>query len=138
MSLLLFCGCTQNNGHLGPIFGSWALVGITENGTQLTLEEETVFSFQNEIVQVIKLELPPYTPLYRYGNFSLSDNLLTLRFQAKPTENDSYLFITPNWLHFPQDGKPIQFDITVLRGDKMEWHLTTESGSFIYSFKKTW
>ncbi|MDE6022048.1 MAG: lipocalin-like domain-containing protein [Muribaculaceae bacterium] len=136
--LILLCGCTQNNGHIGPIYGSWALEGISENGNPLVLEEETVFSFQNEIVQVIKLAEPPLPSLYRYGNFSLSDDYITLKFQAKPTENDSHMFLTPSWLHFPENGMPIQMEITKLAGNNMTWELITESGKYTYTLKRTW
>lgn len=138
MLLALLYGCTQNNGHIGPIYGSWALVGISENGTPLVLEDETVFSFQNEIVQVVKLAESPNSSLYRYGNFTISDDYLTLKFQAKPTDKDSHLYLTPSWIYFPQDGLPIKLDIAKLDGKSMIWVLNTESGKYTYTLRKTW
>lgn len=137
-TLLLFSGCTHNNGDIGPIFGSWSLVGISENGTPLALDNETVFSFQNEIVQVVKLGQLQERDAYRYGNFSMSDKKLTLKFQSKPTANGSMLYMTPTWLYFPQDGMPIHFDVIKLGGGKMVWNLETESGTYTYTFEKTW
>ena len=51
ISLLLgLCGCTQYNGHIGPIFGSCSLIEISEDGVALKMNEENTFSFQNQIV----------------------------------------------------------------------------------------
>lgn len=138
LSLTLMCGCTQYNGHIGPIFGSWSLVGITEDGLPLELADETVFSFQNEVVRVVKLVNPPYYALSRYGNFTLSSDVLTLRFQSEPTPSDSHLFLTPDWLYFPQDGSPIIFEIRKLSGSEMVLALDNDGKTYVYSFKKTW
>lgn len=138
LSLTLICGCTQYNGHIGPIFGSWSLVGITEDGQPLELADETVFSFQNEVVRVVKLVDPPYSSMSRYGNFTLSSDVLTLRFQSKPTPSGSNLFVTPDWLHFPQDGSPIIFEIRKLGGSEMVLAFDNDGKSYVYSFKKTW
>lgn len=138
MTLLLLCGCTQNNGDIGPIYGSWALIGITEDGTAIAMEDETVFSFQNEIVQVIRLAEPPYSSEYKYGNFSVTDKVLTLKFQAHPTASGSYMYMTPTWLHFPEDGKPILFDIRKLEGGSMILDLSNDGKKYSYTLKRTW
>lgn len=138
LSLSLICGCTQYNGHIGPIFGSWSLVAMTEDGLPIDLADETVFSFQNEVVRVVKLVDPPFSSLSRYGNFTLSDDVLTLRFQSKPTASDSHLYLTPDWLHFPQDGSAIRFDVKKLSGSEMQLTLYSDGKTYGYSFKKTW
>ncbi len=138
LSLILMCSCTQYNGHIGPIFGSWSLVAITEDGLPIELDDETVFSFQNEVVRVARLVDPPYSTTFRYGNFSLSDDVLTLKFQAKPTPSDSYLYVTPDWLHFPLDGNPIHLEIRKLTGSEMSFTLDNDGKIYGYSFKKTW
>lgn len=136
--LLFIFGCTQYNGHIGPIFGSWALMEISKDGVPLEMKDETVFSFQNEIVKVTKLATPPFSETYRYGNFSISDDILTLKFQKEPTDKDSNLFLTPTWLFFPEDGNPIPFDIKKLDGGKMELDMISDSERYTYKFKKTW
>ena len=62
LTLTLMCSCTQYNGHIGPLFGSWSLVEMTADGLPLELTDESVFSFQNEVVRVVRLVDPPYTP----------------------------------------------------------------------------
>ncbi len=137
-ALAMLCGCTQNNGHIGPIFGSWALVGIEEDGKTLPLEGETVFSFQNEILQVMRLESAQYTEVIKYGNFKISDDVLILKFQNHPTENGNYMYMTPDWIHLPLDGNPIKFDVKKLSGSEMVLILNSEEKPLTYTFKKTW
>ncbi len=138
LSLSLLCGCTQYNGHIGPIFGSWALVDVTEDGSNVSLDDETVFSFQNEVVQVLRLTDAPYEVEARYGNFSISDEYLTLKFQSQPTADGSYKYMVPDWLYFPEDGKPIQFDVRKLNGSEMILSLDSGSKVLVYTFKKTY
>lgn len=137
-ALTLLSGCTQYNGHIGPIFGSWALTGMTEDGQPLPLDGETVFSFQNEVVQVVRLQEPSIPKATRYGNFTITEDKLILRFQAHPTESGNYLYITPDWLHFPQDGEPMVFEIVKLNGGKMVLTLDTDGVRLDYTFTKTW
>lgn len=136
--LFILSGCTQNNGYIGPIFGSWSLLTISEDGVPLPQEYQTIFSFQNEVVQVSWLLDPPYTVQLKYGNFSIDDKILTLKFQNHPTPDDSYMFVTPDWLYFPPDASVIPFEIRKINGSEMIWILTTDNGSLEYRFKKTW
>ena len=136
--LAMLTGCTQYNGHIGPIFGSWSLVGMTKNGAPVDLESETVFSFQNELVRVIRLAAPGVEDTTRFGNFTIEGNVLTMRFQSKPSDSGNYSYITPNWLNFPLDGRPMHFDVHKLNGSKMELTLDNDGTFYGYSFKKTW
>lgn len=135
--ILILCGCTQYNGHIGPIFGSWSLVAIKEDGIPLPLEDETVFSFQNELVRVIRLIDPPYKWEQKYGNFSLSEKELTLKFQTKPTSDDNYMYMTPDWLYFPIT-QPIVLEVRKLNGSEMDLCLNSGGKQIEYCFKKTW
>lgn len=137
--ILILSGCTQNNGHIGPIFGSWSLIEMTENGLPINMNDETVFSFQNQVVQVIKYQKnPPYVGVIKYGNFTISDDMLTLKFQLKSTEVDNYMYLTPDWLHFPLDGEPIHLDVWKLSGSEMVLSLDNEGKTIGYKFRKTW
>lgn len=144
LSLLIpmfaLCGCTQYNGHIGTIFGSWSLQEITEDGRPVDLSPyETVFSFQNEVVRVVGYyEDNSLDFVTRYGNFIKTENELTLKFQAKPTESGSYQFLTPDWISLPLDGLPIDFHIDELKGDSMILTLTEGDMKYTYRFKRTW
>lgn len=138
LTLCTLCGCTQNDGHIGPIFGSWSLVSIMDEGVSVDLEDETVFSFQGEIVKIMRLVNPPYTSMTRYGNFSLSDDVLTLKFRDGLTPSGSYVYLAPDWLYFPKDASLLSFKIQKLTGREMELVINSDGRILCYSFRKTW
>lgn len=137
-SFSLLFGCTQNDGHIGPIFGSWSLTGMTEDGVAADMQYETVFSFQNEIVKIVRLDNPPYSIITRYGNFTIEGDDLTMKFQLGPTPSDIHMYMAPEWLHFPQDGEPIPFKVVKLKGSDMELSMSTSGKTYGYTFRKTW
>lgn len=137
ITILFSCGCTQNDGHLGELFGSWTLNEITKDGVTIEKDENnTIFSFQNEIVQVTLLVEPPYTVEYRYGNFTHNGNILTMQFQAKDSDY-KLLYKTPDWLYFPEGGNPITFAVKTLTDNHMTIELKTDETVYAYNFKKT-
>lgn len=136
--LIYLCGCTQYNGHLGPIFGSWSLVEVTEEGVPLNLDEETVFSFQNQIVQVVKRVEPPMTSIYRYGNFEMEDNRLVLKFQSISSSVSNKAYMTPDWIYLPLDDPSLLFDIKELNGKEMVLVLMSGTKRLQYTFTRTW
>lgn len=137
ISLLFCCGCTQNDGHLGPLFGSWTLTDITKDGETIVKDtDDTIFSFQNTIVQVTHLVEPPYTVEYRNGNFTHEGNVLSMKFQAKNSDY-SLLYKAPDWIFFPQDGNPIAFTVKTLTNNRMSLKLDIDGTIYEYNFKKT-
>lgn len=136
--LISLCGCTQNNGYIGPVFGSWSLVGIYEDETPLETEGETVFSFQNEVVQVVHIQ-SEFKKITRYGNFSISDDILALKFITELTSDGAGgSFLMPTWLYFPSDEMPLKFRIKELNGKRMILVLNDGTKELTYSFEKTW
>lgn len=135
---LLFCfGCTQNDGHLGPLFGSWTLTDVTKDGETIVKDtDDTIFSFQNTIVQVTHLVEPPYTVEYRNGNFTHEGNVLSMKFQAKNSDY-SLLYKAPDWIFFPQDGNFIAFTVKTLTDNRMSLKLDIDGTIYEYNFKKT-
>lgn len=138
MCAMLLCGCTQQNGHLGALFGSWALIEITRDGNPVEFEYETAFSFQNEIVNIVGYVDPPYDAKTRYGNFTHIDNNLTLKFASSPTPTDGRMYMAPEWLYFPKDENVIHFEVKKLTGSVMELILVSDGMTNCYSFRKTW
>lgn len=139
LMLIGVCGCTQYNGYIGPIFGSWSLMEISVDGDPLELERETVFSFQNEVVRVTQVSDNPFAGENRYGNFLISDGILSLKFVLELTpEGQGYNFLVPNWLYFPKDVMPLKFEIKELKGSKMVLVLNDGTRDITYRFSKTW
>lgn len=137
--ILAVSGCTQNNGYIGPIFGSWSLMEISADGEPLAMTGETVFSFQNEVVRIEDVSNFPNKGVIRFGNFSIIDDVLSLKFltELSPSgEGNSYMM--PTWLYFPEGEMPLKFDIKKLKGSNMVLVLTDGERDLTYSFKKTW
>lgn len=136
--MLAGTGCTQNNGYIGPVFGSWSLIGISEDGIPLALTDETVFSFQNEVVQV-QLIKSEFERVLRYGNFSISDDVMTMTFLTRlEPGQDGYEFLMPMWLYFPVGEMPLMFEVKKLKGNSMELAIDNGGKTYTYVFSKTW
>lgn len=136
--LTLLSGCTQYNGHLGPLFGSWSLVEMTEDEVPIDVAYETIFSFQNKVVRILRHVNPPLSSASNYGEFTMEDDVLTLQFQPSPTPSGSGMYMAPDWLHFPQGGIPIRMEIEKLTGSQMVLRLDNDGKIYVYSFRKTW
>lgn len=136
--ILMGYGCTQNNGYIGPVFGSWSLTEISEDGVSLEMTGETVFSFQNEVVQIVRFD-SEFSRLTRYGNFTVSDDVMTMTFMTELTpENQGYQFLMPAWLYFPTGKMPLVFEIKTLKGSKMVLSLDDGRKTYVYTFSRTW
>ena len=137
IGLLCLCGCTQYNGYIGPIFGSCALVEITEDGVPLEMTDETVMSFQNEVVQIVKRQEPPLKSEFKYGNFVKTNDCLILKFQTTPNQYGNTSYMWPDWMYLPLDEKSLSFHIIQFDGKKMVLDLDKGHSSVIYTFKRT-
>ena len=61
--------CTQNDGHLGPIFGQWRMTCITVDGQAVEGYVGNVFwSFQNSVV-CLREVLPHHEVDNRWGSW---------------------------------------------------------------------
>ena len=140
ISTLLLMGCSQNNGHVGPIYGAWTLLEMSADGQQLPIEgESTVFSFQGEIVQITHMLSAPDVYTKNFGNFSIDQKELTFQFQSGLSGDEGYQYTAPAWLYFPSDGMPFHIQVTDLGTRNMDWQFTTSEGTnYHYKFKKTW
>lgn len=137
--ILSICGCTQNNGYIGDIFGSWALMEVKADGIPLDLEKETVFSFQNKVVRIMKVSDNPFERDAKYGNFSISDDVLTLKFQTELSpDGDGNQFLMPGWVYFPEGEMPLVFEVRTLNGSRMELAIDNRGETYVYKFDRTW
>ncbi|MBD5182618.1 MAG: lipocalin family protein [Bacteroidales bacterium] len=137
---VLTLSCSQNNGHIGPIFGSWSLIEMTSGGHALEIAGNgTVFGFQDEVVQITHI-LNSYGDFTKnFGNFKIEGTILTLQFEAGLSGDEGYQYTAPYWMHFPEDGTPIRLDIKEIGAKTMIWEYVATNGiTYNYKFKKTW
>lgn len=139
---IMAAGCTQNNGNIGRLFGSWVLDEATLDGAPLVLPEgtETFWSFQGDIIMVT-LSHGNHEYSKRYGTFSeLPDNImrLTFTYSSDAVPEGTGIYGAPEWLGFPSSGV---FDLSVADSPKNRLVLTYSApgnGIYIYKFSKTW
>lgn len=98
IALVLFivglCGCTRNNGDIGPWFGTWKLTEITIDGTPEASYGGNVFwKFQNDVFVMLRRNMNPNesSAENRYGTWSESNDYLFIDFtnydDSNPPEN---------------------------------------------------
>lgn len=140
IALIVLTGCSQNNGHIGPIYGAWTLLEVTCDGQKLEVEgEATIFSFQGEILQITHFISSADDFTKNFGNFAVNNNVLTLKFEAGISGDSGYQYTAPAWLYFPPDGLPVEFRIIELDTKRLVFERTDAQGKvYHYDFKKTW
>lgn len=138
---VLTLGCTQDNGYIGRIFGSWRLTSMTLDGEPVAAPagSETFWSFQGKIVMVtLQTEAHEYTK--QYGTFERMDgNILRVDFShhSDDVAPGTGGYAAPQWMGFPASGI---FDLREAKNGKsglvLTW--TAPEGVYIYKFTKTW
>lgn len=137
MSVLL-AGCTQNNGHIGKLFGSWVLVERVAPGASPLPSDATFYmSFQGDVVQFIT-EYEHYDYLRFFATWQRQGDRLTLNFDNK---NDNEApgqggFAPPQWLVNPSLHTTLM--VTELDGGHLELADISGSDEIIYKFDRTW
>ena len=58
LAAVLLCSCTQNNGHIGKLFGTWVLTERLADGAAIEkpYDADAYMSFQNNIVHFRTVE----------------------------------------------------------------------------------
>ncbi|MCM1291202.1 MAG: lipocalin-like domain-containing protein [Prevotella sp.] len=120
-------GCTQNNGHIGPIFGRWNLKSIeTVNYTEIKWENDIFWAFQNDVIQISHI-FPEEQGFTTYGSFRLMDDTLFLDF-SDPR------YPIYNLLKLPSQ---CQLQVLKLTGNTLVLQYNpTEDSSITYTFHK--
>lgn len=129
----ILCACTQNNGHIGPLFGSWHLEDMRCDDTPQPLPDgtDTFWKFQGSVVEVI-LSRGFYEAEFYTGTWTMEGGVLALSFP--PADSP----VVPEWLGFtPQ--RPLELVVERLNGSEMTLKWTSDEGKvYKYNFKKTW
>lgn len=139
--LIAVTACTQNNGNIGHLFGSWVLQSATLNGEFYPMPSgtHTYWSFQADIIRII-LEEEHHVAGSSYGTFQeLPHGIMRVNFTYSDNSNPegSGIYSAPLWMGFPASGV---FDLTVSgSGDRLDiTYIKSPSEVFIYKFSKTW
>lgn len=135
---LLISSC-QNDGHIGPLFGTWRVDSYTRDGVEVTMDYATTFSFQNNIVEVNRLldNLGDYTR--GTGTWSEDGNYLILDFTHydSDTPAGTGIYSAPSWLGMT--SSEVMKMVRIIDGRNMTWTWTAPDGAVcVYHLHKTW
>lgn len=143
--LILICGllssCTQNNGNIGPYFGSWLQYEMTIDGEKVTdfNPDETFWEFQNNIIEISRVN-GMYEKNGRWGTWEERDGHLLLNYTHSDDNNPAGqgAYRAPEWLYFPSNTV---INLTILSNKSgrmtLEWH--DSDGKIIrYYLRKIW
>ncbi|MEZ3576364.1 MAG: hypothetical protein K1W01_02600 [Muribaculaceae bacterium] len=141
LTLVLLSGCTQNNGHIGKLFGAWLMTEMSVDGTPKEFDPGayTSVAFQSGIVR-FDYHADELIYIERVGTWQRIDDNMRLDFTHG---DDTYApgtgtYQAPEWLDMPAKTT-IDVTITQLSSGRMTWVYTDPRGKVItYKFERTW
>lgn len=140
----LSAACTQNSGHIGPLFGSWYLESATCGDEPFALPDDgnTYWMFQGRVL-IVKFDRGMYESQERIATWQYaagSERILQVDFthsdnNTAPGEGQ---YTAPEWMGFPA-GQVLSLDIESISGSAMTLGWTSPEGlRYTYRFAKTW
>lgn len=139
LAALTLGACTQNNGHIGKLFGSWVLTECLGDGTSVDkpYDAEAYMSFQNNIVHFRTVENSYDLIEYKTATWKRIGDTLSFDFDHTSDAGDPSLYSAPAWME--PVGKEAVMTINRLDGSRLELMRTADDGViYIYKFDKTW
>lgn len=140
--VVVLCGCTQNDGHIGPWFGSWHLESMLIDGetddTYADLQAEdkmqVMVSFQGKVFNMGYIGGSEI-----YGSWSYAGETLTLvaNYNAGSGYNSPNFNPYPIVMHFPRGIEQLEITVTAINSRTMQWqHIDPEGRLITYNFRK--
>lgn len=133
--------CTQNNGNIGPYFGSWLQYDMTIDGEKAPdfKTDETFWEFQNNIIEISRVD-GMYEKNGRWGTWEERDGQLLLNFMHHDDQNQvgTSGYRAPEWLYFTSDAI---IDLTIVSNKSgqmtLQWH-DGDGRLICYYLRKIW
>lgn len=138
LAIVMLAGsCTQNNGHIGRLFGSWVLTARTVDGADKPLPEgtEAYLSFQNNIVRMLTVTDTYNVDSETYGSWVEEGDTLILDC-SHTSDKDPGQYDVPSWLAPAEDF--ITFRISRIDGQQLILERDVYGADYEYTFSKTW
>lgn len=135
---LLVISC-QNDGNIGPIFGTWRVdSAVKEPGISLDCKG-TTFSFQGNIVEVVRLLDDMGSHIPAYGNYSRDGNTITLNFtnHDNDIESGTSFYAAPSWLGMTSE-QPMTMQCTIDDREMVWIWIAADGLTYTYKLHKTW
>lgn len=125
--------CTQNNGYIGDLFGSWVLQEMTIDSDVKEFPSDTyiTISFQGDVAMFVLAD-DRHNTIKTYSLFTHDDDILTFNFA-----NGFYLDSPILLLGFNSEIEITK--ITKLNNNNLNFTRTDNEGKiYNYKFKRTW
>ena len=137
----IFCGCLQNHGYIGRLFGSWVLCEMTVNGEDYDSSQygDLFWSFQSNIIMMTTV-FDHGTANRAFGTWTESDDDLILNLGHKYdgiAQPGTGAYGPPSWLGLPGSDNVV-LHYQVKEKNKMSFDYTSPDGTrYFYAFKRT-
>lgn len=132
-------GCTQNDGVITPLFGSWQLDSIELNGSQDDLNKpDCVWGFQSSVICIMMIE-PMHSVQEHWGTWSRSDGEMTLCFDNSDnsTAPGEWPYNPPKIPGFPAGPSRLQLRELQINDRRMKLEYTAPDGdNYVYNLSK--
>lgn len=145
ISILLFLtvilstpGCTQNDGDIGPWFGTWRLEQILVNGTPDSgYNRDILWKFQADVISMVAVNDVTHTVISSWGTWTHTDNTLTLNFTYSDTDNPagSYKYTPPTATHLPAAISRLQV-VSLSKGEIVLEYVSEQNINYTYKLAK--
>ena len=152
VALLIAASACQNNGHIGQLFGTWALEAYTVDGEavdSLTVPYQSArvpihnvtLSFQGSVCEFVTVLDDYHNYIESYGTWSEAPGSITLDFthtDSDRPEPGGYTYAPPAWLGMTFQ-EPMQMDKVdgPDRNMTLSW-IDPQGVVRVYKFHKTW
>ncbi|MDE7136394.1 MAG: lipocalin-like domain-containing protein [Muribaculaceae bacterium] len=145
ISILLFLaviistpGCTQNDGDIGPWFGTWRLEQIIIDGTpDNDYNRDIIWKFQADVISMVVVNDVTHTAISSWGTWTHTDNTLTLNFTYSDTDNPagSYKYAPPAATYLPPAISLLQV-VSLSKGEIVLEYVSEQNINYIYKLAK--
>lgn len=141
LATVVMTSCTQNDGRIGELFGTWALESVVDcDGVELPLPDNELFwSFQSSVV-CFKVVYPYHIRVDYWGSWERNGSLLMFDFENSDdmTATGGDLYSVPTGYYFAEGEQHLQFAVRRLDNSRMELLYEAEDGApLTYLFYKT-
>lgn len=139
--LTIVTACTQNNGFIGPWFGTWKLTEIRIDGVvDPDYQGNIIWKFQSDIIEMVKADDIEHTADSRWGTWVANDDntQITLNYTHKAVVDG----VENTWTYSPLAETHLPRGVLILDA---EWgknpkllltYLSEDGHVYTYSFKK--
>ncbi len=145
ISILLFVaaivttpGCTQNDGDIGPWFGTWRLEQILVDGTpDSSYGRDIIWKFQADVISMVVVDDATHSAISSWGTWSHTDRTLTLDFTYSDTANPagSYKYAPPAATHLPAAVSRLRV-IKLSKGEIVLEYVSEHNINYTYKLTK--